>query len=291
MKERHQIAVRTLVDVVLRAGDLDMRFALSGRRLEGIRAHQKIQRQRPEGYRAEVPVSMEVETADLILVVAGRIDGVIESDGAIIVEEIKSTTKDLKMFEKAPDPCHWGQAKVYAYLLASAQDLGAVTIRLTYCHLDTGDTLELVEAWTRDGLEFFFQELIDRYLKWAATLVQWRHLRNAAILSVGFPFMPYRTGQRTMAVAVYRTIRDGGQAIIQASTGIGKTMAALFPAIKTLAEGHIDRVFFLTARNTGKASALSALNHPAGGGTSIEAGFPDRQGPDLLLSRCHLQSG
>jgi hypothetical protein len=62
-----------------------------------------------------------------------------------------------------------------------------------------------------------------------------------------------------MAVAVYRAIRDGGQALIQASTGIGKTMAALFPAIKTMGEGHIDRIFFLTARNTGKASALKAL--------------------------------
>lgn len=248
------------MDVVLRAGDLDMRFGLPGRPLEGIRAHQKIQRQRPEGYRAEVPVSMEVETADLILVVAGRIDGVVESDRTVIVEEIKSTTKDLKTIEKTPDPCHWGQAKVYAYLLARVQELKTVIVRLTYCHLDTGDTLERVEEFTRDDLEIFFQELIDRYLKWATTLVRWRHLRNAAILSADFPFMPYRTGQRSMAVAVYRTLRDGGQAIIQASTGIGKTMAVLFPAIKTLGEGHTDRIFFLTARNTGKASAINALN-------------------------------
>ena len=63
-----------------------------GRPLEGIRAHQKIQGQRPEGYRAEVPVSIEVETADLILVVSGRIDGVFETEGATIIEEIKSTT-------------------------------------------------------------------------------------------------------------------------------------------------------------------------------------------------------
>jgi DNA excision repair protein ERCC-2 len=145
LKERHQIAVRTLVDVVLRAGDLDMRFAASGRPLEGIRAHQKIQRQRPEGYRAEVPVSMDVETPDLILVVGGRIDGVIDDGGTVIVEEIKSTTRDLKSVELAPDPCHWGQAKVYAYLLAMEQGLAAVTLRLTYFQLDTGDTLELVE--------------------------------------------------------------------------------------------------------------------------------------------------
>ena len=260
MKERHQIAVRTLVDVVLRAGDLDMRFAAPGRPFEGIRAHRIIQRQRPEGYRAEVPVSIEVETTELILVVGGRCDGVLETEDATIVEEIKSTTKDLKIVAKTPNPCHWGQAKVYAYLLAKAHNLAAVTIQLTYYQLDTGDTLEQVEPLPRDELESFFQELIDRYLKWATTLARWRNLRDAAILALDFPFTPYRAGQRHMAVIVYRTIRDGGQALIQASTGIGKTMAALFPAVKTLGEGHNDRIFFLTARNTGKASALQALN-------------------------------
>lgn len=260
MKDRHQTGVRTLVDVVLRAGDLDMRFAAPGRRLEGLRIHQRIQRQRPEGYRAEVPVSIEVETPDVILTVDGRIDGVLVADGTTIVEEIKSTTRDLDFLEKASDPCHWGQAKVYAHLLATQRQLDAVTVRLTYCHLDTGETLELVEPMTRSELESFFQALVDRYLKWATTLTRWRQLRDAAIHGVDFPFTPYRSGQRSMAVAVYRTLRDGGQALIQASTGIGKTMAVLFPAIKTIGEGHIDRVFFLTARNTGKASAIQALN-------------------------------
>jgi DNA excision repair protein ERCC-2 len=260
LKERHHIAIRMLVDVVLRAGDLDMRFTASGRPLEGIRVHQKIQQQRPEGYRAEVPVSMEIETSDLILIVAGRIDGVLETDEGIIVEEIKSTAKDLKSVAAFTNPCHWGQAKAYAHLFAQKNNLASVTVRLTYCHLDTGETLELVEDYTRDQLSSFFQQLVDRYLKWATTLVRWRHLRDAAILSVDFPFVPYRTGQRDMAVAVYRTIRDGGHALIQAPTGIGKTMAALFPAVKALGEGHADRIFFLTARNTGKVAATQALN-------------------------------
>jgi DNA excision repair protein ERCC-2 len=260
LKERHQIAVGTLVNILLRTGDLDMRFAAPGRLLEGVRVHQKIQRQRPEGYRAEVPVSIEVEMSDLILVVAGRIDGVLETDEKVLVEEIKSTHKDLKIVATSADPCHWGQAKIYAYMYARSQHVAAVTIQLTYCHLDTGDILELTEDLTFDQLASFFHDLIDRYLKWATTLVRWRHLRNAAILSVNFPFVPYRTGQRTMAVAVYRAIRDGGQALIQAPTGIGKTLAAIFPAVKTLGEGHIDRIFFLTARNTGKASATQALD-------------------------------
>ncbi len=259
MKERHAIAVRTLIDMVLRSGDLDMRFAAPGRPIQGIRAHQNIQRLRPEGYRAEVPVTAEVETADLILVISGRIDGVLEIDEMTIVEEIKSTTRDLAVCEQSPDPCHWGQATVYACLFARMNDLHAVTVRLTYCHLDTGDTLEMENTWTRDALEAYLQHLIEGYSQWAAALVHWRRRRDTAIRSLDFPFSSYRPGQRTMAVSVYRTIRDGGQALIQAATGIGKTMAVLFPAVKAIADGHVDRVFFLTARNTGQASAIRAL--------------------------------
>jgi DNA excision repair protein ERCC-2 len=259
VKQRHQIAVRTLVEHVLRAGDLDLRFTAAGRPLEGIRAHQRIQRQRPDGYRAEVTVSLEVETADLILAIGGRIDGVFESGDAVIVEEIKSTTRDLETIAEAPDACHWGQAKVYAHLLAEAEHLDGVTVRLTYCHLDSGDTLELDEALSRAELKAFFEDLIARYARWATRMNHWRQCRDAAILGLDFPFRGYRSGQRAMAVTVYRTLRDGGQALIQASTGIGKTMAALFPALKTIGEGHTERVFFLTARNTGQAAAVRAL--------------------------------
>jgi DNA excision repair protein ERCC-2 len=86
-------------------------------------------------------------------------------------------------------------------------------------------------------------------------------------------------------------MRDGGQALIQASTGIGKTMAALFPAIRAMGEGHTDRIFFLTARNTGKASARQGLAYSSKKGPSAKTDFPDRQRSDLLLPRRRLQSG
>jgi len=260
VKARHRIAVRTLVDVVLRAGDIDMRFAAPARPVEGIQAHQKIQRQRPDGYRAEVPVSFEVDTPEVTLVVSGRIDGVMETADGVVVEEIKSTRRDLDAISNEPNPCHWGQAKVYAFLFSRQRQLTAATVRLTYYQLDSDDILELTEFLKYEALEAFFDDLIERYLAWATMLVRWRKIRDDAILALAFPFSSYRSGQRTMAVEIYRTIRDGGQAIIQAATGIGKTMAALFPAVKSIAKGHIDRIFFLTARNTGKAAAIRALN-------------------------------
>ena len=273
MKERHAIAVRTLVAFVLRTGDLKTVFELPGRPVEGIRVHQRIQRQRPDGYQPEVSVAAEVETDDLILVVTGRIDGVLVLPEMTVVEEIKSTRHDLDLLVRSPDPCHWGQVLVYACLFAREKDLAVVTVQLTYCHLDSGEIRERKEVLSRDALEAFFSDLVARYLKWARRIADWRQLRDDAALGLSFPFTEYRNGQRDMAVAVYRAMRDGEQAIIQAATGIGKTMAALFPAVKALGEGHLQRIFFLTARTTGKDAAHTAFDHLQKAGMRLKRVF------------------
>ena len=45
----------------------------------------------------------------------------------------------------------------------------------------------------------------------------------------------------------------------QAPTGIGKTLATIFPLLKACAAQQIDRVFFLTAKTPGRALALDAI--------------------------------
>jgi DNA excision repair protein ERCC-2 len=109
-------------------------------------------------------------------------------------------------------------------------------------------------------LDQFFRNLIDRYLEWAETITDWQHLRDASIHELKFPFPEYRPGQRAMAVEIYRTIQTDSQLLIQAATGIGKTMAAIFPAIKAVAEGLTVKIFYLTARTTGRMAAEKALD-------------------------------
>ncbi|MCK5486047.1 MAG: DEAD/DEAH box helicase, partial [Desulfobacterales bacterium] len=75
-----------------------------------------------------------------------------------------------------------------------------------------------------------------------------------------FPFANYRSGQRQMAVEAYRTIRNNGQLLVQAATGIGKTIAVLYPAVKSLAEEFSQKIFYLTARTTGRIVAEKALD-------------------------------
>jgi DNA excision repair protein ERCC-2 len=100
---------------------------------------------------------------------------------------------------------------------------------------------------------------VDRYLAWAVRVADGWRRRDASLAVLEFPFGVFRPGQLEMADAVRRTLRAGGRIFIQAPTGIGKTMAVLFPAVITLAEGLSRKIFYLTARTTGRQAAEKAL--------------------------------
>ena len=91
--------------------------------------------------------------------------------------------------------------------------------------------------------------------------------------------------------AVERTIQGNRRIFIQAATGIGKTMAVLFPAVRSIAERAGAKVFYLTARTTGRLAAEKALEELRTAGPAPEEPLPDRQGKGLLQPGVRLQSG
>lgn len=271
MKSEIKIAVRELVEHVLRSGDLAFEFLGSGRPVEAIRAHQKIQNSRPATYRSEVAVAHRLETDRFRLIIGGRIDGVYTEAQGTVIEEIKTTTRNLDFFETNQNPIHWGQVKTYAYILGKDRGLDEIGTQLTYYRLDTAEIRQFKRTFSISELEIFFNDLVARYLQWAATIVDWSAQRDASIRDLKFPFVNYRHGQRELVSGAYRTIRDKGQLLVQAATGIGKTIAVLYPAVKALAEGLSRKIFYLTARTTGQLAAQKALNELRAQGLSLKS--------------------
>jgi DNA excision repair protein ERCC-2 len=278
LKPRRRIAVRELVAHTLRTGDLDRTFSAAGRTTEAIRAHQRVQRSRPAGYEPEVRVNHLVEADALVLEISGRVDGVYmeSADPASPtrprgVEEIKTTALDPDDITDDQYPLHWGQAKAYAYMLAAAHDLSVMEVQLTYYQLETGKTREIRRRFERGDLAVFFDDMVSAYLAWAATLAAWDLTRKESVAATGFPFPSFRPGQRDMAVQVYRAIGLGAQLLIQAPTGIGKTMAALFPAIKALEGQGGEKLFYLTARTTAQGMAQGAVARLAQEGLRLKS--------------------
>jgi DNA excision repair protein ERCC-2 len=266
-----QISVRKLVEYRQRTGDLDLTFFSAVSPIEGIRLHKKIQESRPDEYLSEIPVSLELDFEDVVLIVSGRIDGVFEYPDMACVEEIKSTRKDPDHIDIPDDHAFWAQVKCYGYLYAQQKGLENITLQLTLCNVDTGKIHEMKKAFTTTALKTFFDILVDACLVKVRDMNTWRLERNQTITELDFPFETYRSGQRQMAVTVYRVIRDKGQAIIQAPTGIGKTMAALYPALKAMEGGFAEKIFYLTARTTGRSAAESALKLLKTHGLSVKS--------------------
>ena len=265
MSAEHIVSVRQMVEFVLRSGDIDGGFSSVRRAQEGTRLHQKLQRQamKDSDYRKEVYLSTEVQKEQVLLTVEGRADGIFtrtKEDGQqiVVIDEIKSVTEELDEITEGTHPLHWAQASCYAYMYALQEDLPRVEVRLTYIHAETESVRFLYHVFSLAELEAIFQRLTDLYFVWVLRQNEWEQLRDRSLSEVAFPFPAYRPGQRAMAAYVFNAIRDGVKAFLQAPTGIGKTISALFPAIKAMEAGLTDKIFYITAKHTTGLAAMDA---------------------------------
>lgn len=254
------ISVHTLVAFVLQQGDLTPGgFQGRDRAQAGTAGHRRVQRTRPEGYQTEVEVAFRLEDEAPALEVRGRIDGLYADHKPVILEEIKTTTLPLDVISEGHNPLHWAQAQCYAFMLAYREKLNAVRIHLTYYQLDSREEKTFERQFSTTELETFFFDLVRAYLDWFRQVRVRQEQRDQSIQALNFPYADYRPGQRDMAVAVFKAIRDRERLYVQAPTGVGKTIAALFPAVKAVGLGLADKIFYLTAKTPGRLVAEDAL--------------------------------
>jgi len=253
------ISVRELVERFIRTGDLESGVFIPDRATAAISLHQRIQQSRPQGYEPEVVLSHTEQFDAWTIHVSGRVDGIFRNGNFMELEEIKTTTRKPQAGED-DNPHHWAQLKVYAYMIAMDYHLEMVDTCLTYAQLHTQMTLETRRSFPKDELEDFFLLLISRLVHRLETIQTIQARRDHSISSLRFPFQDCRPGQEQMMAETYQAISDRAQLLVQAPTGIGKTMAVILPSLKALANGKIDRMFYLTARSTGKQVAEEAFD-------------------------------
>ena len=255
-----KISVRNLVEFVMRGGDLDNRRSGANQKeamQEGSRIHRKIQKRMGADYRPEVAMKHKVEEDNYEILIEGRADGVIEQPQGVTIDEIKGIYQDVNRLEE-PIPVHLAQAMCYGYFYCFDHSSDAIVIQITYCNLETEEIRRFQSDRTFEELKIWFQGLIHEYLKWADYLYLHGIRRDESIRDLQFPY-PYRSGQRELAVAVYRTVERKMRLFIQAPTGIGKTLSTIFPAVKAMGEGKGDKLFYLTAKTITRSVAEEAL--------------------------------
>lgn len=256
-----RISVRSLVEFILREGDIDNRVSGSMEKdamLLGGKIHRKIQSRMGTNYTAEVPLKIQMPCDGFVLQIEGRADGVLKDDGKVLIDEIKGILRSLEHLE-APVPVHLAQAKCYAYIYAVQNSLKCIDVQMTYCQMETEGIRRFCQEFEFQELQTWFQDLVTQYEKWAKFEIEWRNVRNDSIRQIEFPF-PYREGQRDLVASVYRTILRKKKLFIQAPTGVGKTMATVFPAVRAVGEGLGEKIFYLTAKTIMRTVAEQAFS-------------------------------
>ena len=246
--------------------------------LEGGRIHRMIQRRMGPNYHSEVSLSKKIITPEYTIVIEGRADGIIieaeqdisdipllgeneavldEYRAYVTIDEIKGTYRDVNRLKKE-DPVHLAQAMCYAYIYAFDNSLDSIRVRITYCNIETEELRYFHFDYTFDELSDWFDKLISEYRKWTDFKFLWQKQRTDSIKNVEFPF-EYRKGQKDLVTYVYRTIYHKRKLFIEAPTGVGKTIATVFPAVKAMGENMGERIFYLTAKTITRTVAEQAL--------------------------------
>ena len=262
-----RLSVRELVEFLLRTGSIDSRFTGFDRANEGARIHRRLQKAAGEGYAAEVFLTAERTMEGIGFTIEGRADGIFtDEDGTVVIDEIKTTAAPTDAITEDMNPCHWAQGMVYGAICAEQRELETLDVRLTYYQIDTDEIIRYTRHFSAAELDAFLNDLLRQYLPWARRQLDWVEARNRSLGALQFPFPVYRPGQRALAGEVYRACaagkaeqKGGTRLFCQAPTGIGKTMSALFPALKAMGEGKGEKIFYLTARNTTQAAAEDAV--------------------------------
>lgn len=250
----YRVAVRALCEFTARAGDLDHRFTPSPSAREGIAGHALVAGRRGEGYETEVSLA----GVHGPLVVSGRADGY--DPAANRLEEVKTYRGELSRMGENQRALHWAQVKVYGALLCRERGLSRLSLTLVYLEIASGRETLLTERATADELQAFFDEQCRRFLGWAECESEHRLRRDAALMELRFPHACFRQGQRALAENVYKAMGTGRSLMVQAPTGIGKTLGTLFPTLAAMPRQGLDRVFFLTMKTPGRRLALDALS-------------------------------
>ena len=263
-----ELSVRELCGMALREPDLDAGGRISFAALrEGSEVHRKLQKERDATYRAEESLSATLSYDGIFYTVSGRADGVMRTERGFCVEEIKSVRG--RAFFAPPRPVAVAQLKCYALLLALREGCDRIDGQLTFFSVDTEKTKKYFYSFQKEDLKQEILSLLDTISWRAKELIKRVTERLPAATQARFPYPELREGQEIMIRESFSAIRRGKRLFVEAPTGTGKTVSSLFPAVRALGAGYVDKIFYLTPKASTRREAYRAAAKLHEGGATM----------------------
>jgi DNA excision repair protein ERCC-2 len=257
------VALRDFALPVPRTGSIEAHSGYGRAAADGQEIHVRVQKKRAKSdpsYESEVPLRCEFDREGYRFRIDGRMDGLFRQEPPKI-EEIKTSfnIRELarRLSENPLEHPYCLQLLTYGYFyrlehrvvpglsfhLVSSRNGESLDLELT---LD----LPAYEKW----LEMRLDELVLEVKK--AEKRAARRKKIAACLS--FPYENPRPGQVELIHTIEQGMSEGSRVLIQAPTGLGKTVGVLYPILKE-AMSRGQKVVYVTPKNSQHSVAEDAV--------------------------------
>lgn len=257
-----QLTVRELALPVPRVGSIELDSGYGPAAAEGIEVHLKVQSQRAKAsrhYRAEVRLKSAFEREGYRFEVGGRIDGLYAGERPKI-EEIKTCFGIPDLREKLQDPSHpyCLQLKTYGYLYRLEHGL-LPELSFHLVSTRTFTTEDLAISLDVDEYEEWLDRRLEELVREAKASEERGARRKKTSAELAFPFESPRPGQIDLIATVEEGIEARSRMLLQAPTGLGKTVGVTFPALReALSRGQ--RLLYVTPKNSQFSVAEDAVD-------------------------------
>lgn len=265
-----KIAIRELAYFVYQEGDLTSEQSFNSTAIEGTNLHTLRQSEYGSESKSEYYVNKILEYNGEQINLIGYVDGILEYKKYLELEEIKTTSKEIYHEKFTPKKEHLAQLKIYGYLLLLDSSFDEVKLNLLYIERSNLKRRNYEYTLQLEELKKFFFDTLDIYLAFFNKQLERQINRLITTKNIKFPFENSRKGQIEMSSEIVNNFKENGIMYFLAPTGIGKTMSSIFGAVKSMTAID-DKLFYLTAKSSGKNSAINAIKILIENGLKIKA--------------------
>ena len=164
-----------------------------------------------------------------------------------------------------------GEGFILGYIRALELGRASFMLTLVYINRASGEKIETREEVKISAAERFFSKCLGTVLNYSRPERDRVKFRLPTMRSVKFPYKNIREGQGEFVKRAYKALCRGGSLFALAPTGTGKTVSAIFPAIRALGDGRVSKVFYLTPKTTTATAAKECIELLSEGGAQIRA--------------------
>jgi len=163
--------------------------------------------------------------------VSGHIPAVYGSHDLPTISEIIINSDALNMCVPSPS----ANICCLAYMMCKTYGIDEINIETILYDSVSNKHVGEIRTKRINQLEKHFEKRIKAVISKAHMLIERCNMVLPGAASVKFPFSVLREGQKNMMRSCYEAMSNKARIFVQAPTGIGKTISALYSAVKFLA--------------------------------------------------------